>query len=183
MILDPKTNWFVTSLTDIESSQIQPNGVDLKLEEVYKIMPGAFHLSEITRTDRPCSKIETDQNDIFILEPGFYKIKYKQRVSIPSGECGYVVPRSTLMRNGVMIYSALYDTGYGSGEGVEPGEMWGLMQVSLDTFLVQKNTRIAQYITFVTNSQNLYNGQYQKLEDPKKTEQAEESKLTEEIKT
>lgn len=178
MILDPKSSWFVTSVIDAETTKFQPNGVDLQLDEVHRIEKGAFHLSEVAKTDRPCTKIEADTNDVFVLKPGLYKIKYKQKVSIPAGECGYVVPRSTLMRNGVMVYSALYDTGYGTGENVEPGEMWGLMQVNLDDFLVQRHTRIAQYITFVTNSQSQYSGQYQTLKSPEV--KTEETILTEE---
>lgn len=58
-------------------------------------------------------------NGIYKLEPGAYKVRYREVVRVPQNAVAMALPRSTLLRMGATIYTALWDPGYeGRGEGL-----------------------------------------------------------------
>ncbi|MHA1860698.1 MAG: dCTP deaminase domain-containing protein, partial [Candidatus Ranarchaeia archaeon] len=78
------------------------------------------------------------------------------KVTIPQNAIGLVFPRSTLMRIGAMLYTAVWDPGY-SGQGL------GLFHVfNPHGINVSENARIAQLI-FLTAEEGAahYRGIYQ----------------------
>lgn len=103
---------------DLPRSQIQPNGVDLTIGEIYRTSGYAeFTESGYSKPDRLL--IETKDGGNYHLPPGQYPIVYDEEIEIPDGYVARVYPRSRLMRSGLHLTSALWDQGYrGIGEGL-----------------------------------------------------------------
>jgi dUTP pyrophosphatase len=91
----------------------------------------------------------------WILEPGGYLVRYNEIIKVPLNAIGMVLPRSTLMRIGGTICSAVWDPGY-NGRGI------GLLIVNTK-MTIHKGARIAQ-IVFIKTQEKLvegYSGTYQ----------------------
>ena len=75
---------------------------------------------------------------------------------IPSTLAAYIMPRSTMLRCGATLHSALWDPGYeGRGEGLlEVGNENGIT--------VKKNARIGQivFMSLREEAKELYEGRY-----------------------
>ncbi len=89
------------------------------------------------------------------LKPGGYIAKYNEIVEVPKDALGIVLPRSSMMRAGATIYSAVWDPGY-MGRGL------GLMQI-LNPIRLYRNARICQilFIRLANIAERLYDGKYQ----------------------
>jgi deoxycytidine triphosphate deaminase len=77
----------------------------------------------------------------------------ENEITVGADEAGWVVPRSSLNRNGVFITSGLYDSGY-------TGVMAGVMHVECGPVRIQKGTRVAQFVLFKAEALSNYNGSY-----------------------
>ena len=100
--------------------QVQPAGVDLTIGEVYKFRgKGFLGFSNEARALPEVEKLDFDADGRLFLERGAYKVKYNEVVRVP-GDCVAIgLPRSSLMRMGATVISALWDPGYeGRGEGL-----------------------------------------------------------------
>lgn len=140
----------------VSAEQVQPNGVDLTLAEVYEQRdPGRVSRDGKDIGDRQTLVPEErgDQAETFYLPPGGYIVQYAETVSIPDGHVGFIYPRSTLMRNSCMLNTAVWDAGYtGKGEG--------LLQVHHDIEL-ERGARIAQLVLAEGQHDETYDGSYQ----------------------
>lgn len=152
-------------LGSIGDEQIQPNGVDLRLDAIFEQhSPGRIGVGEKTIGEREPVAVERgsgeagDDGDgadggVYVLEPGGYVAQYAETVSIPDGHVGFVLPRSSLMRNSCMLNTAVWDAGYtGRGEG--------LLQVH-HTVEIERGARIAQLVLAQADHEGLYDGSYQ----------------------
>lgn len=143
-----------SSISEWDSKQIQPNAIDVRLDRVWMIN-GRFTLSEdekLTAEDKQ-EYILSNSNDWFLLSRGVYEFQFKGIIKVQSGEVGWIIPRSTLVRNGVFMQSGLYDSGYhGSiGAGVFVGG---------SSFKVKRGTRIGQLLLATAEAIGEYNGSY-----------------------
>ena len=94
-----------------------------------------------------------DELETYYLSPGGYILQYAETVSIPEGHIGFILPRSSLMRNGAMLNTAVWDAGYtGRGEG--------LLQVHHDIEL-ERGARVGQLVLAEADHEGLYDGNYQ----------------------
>ena len=155
-ILNAKTN-----ISDITEASKQPNAVDLILEKVFIFTSDDFYtdvdpfiLDEDKKTHRKQAEIRPHRDGYFRLQPGYYVIQYRNEIEVAEGEAGWVISRSTLIRNGVYLLTGLYDSGY-------TGKMMGGLHVTSGDFLVKPGTRIGQYLCFNATSAHLYDGDYQ----------------------
>lgn len=143
-----------TTISNLRENSIQPNAVDLSLRYVYQLANSYCELSEDSKVKRNMIEV-IPENDWYVLGAGYYLVEFDHTVHVGEDEAGYVVPRSTLMRNGIIIHSCLYDSGYCgkmiAGMTVNPGCV----------FKVKRGTRLAQYLCFKSQSDHQYNGQYQ----------------------
>ncbi len=142
-----------TKLTNVQSQDVQPNAVDLRLDKVFKINDDVFILSEDSKVHRTTEPVPLIEDDFYRLEPGHYEVTMENIISVGEGEAGWVITRSTLNRNGVFLTSGLYDSEY---EGV----MAGVMHVTCGPVLIKKGTRIGQYLSFDSECVKLYDGSY-----------------------
>lgn len=143
----------------VDSEQVQPNGVDLRLDAIL----GFETSGAITRDGKRIGERESLEPTTlaagdadatgYRLDPGDYVLQYEERVSIPEGHVGFVLPRSSLMRNGAMIHTAVWDAGYtGRGEG--------LLQVGHELEL-ERGARVAQLVLAAADHEGTYDGSYQ----------------------
>jgi dUTP pyrophosphatase len=143
----------------LQSEQIQPNAVDLIIDKVFKINRNAFRLGVNDKLHRGSTLIQPSldvigwDNPAWQLDPGVYEVLLKGTVSVGPDEAGWIIPRSTLVRNGVFIQSGLYDNSY-------TGVVGCAMNVTSHTFTVEKGTRIAQFLLFDAESIKMYSGSY-----------------------
>lgn len=83
-----------------------------------------------------------------------YQFETTLEVAIPFGYVGWIVPRSSLARNGVHVFSGLYDAGFKGGIG------GGILNIGGAT-KIQYGARIAQFVMAEAETVYEYNGQYQ----------------------
>jgi dUTP pyrophosphatase len=137
--------------SELTASQIQPNGVDLRLGAVFEqTTAGRIGTEGKTVGDR--REIGPVDGE-YRLSPGGYVVQYAERVRVPEGHVGFLYPRSSLLRNSCMLDTAVWDAGYeGRGEG--------LLEVHHDVVL-EPGARVAQLVLASANHEAEYDGSYQ----------------------
>ncbi len=143
----------LSNLSDIQGADVQPNAVDVRLAEVHRILNNTFTLSEEKKLHRGSQPILTNHLDWWFLEPGAYEVVMKGEVDIAPGHAGFIITRSTLVRNGVFLTGGLYDSGY-------KGVMAAVMNVTCGDFVVRRGTRVGQFLLFQAEALGLYDGSY-----------------------
>lgn len=141
----------VENLRSVED-QIQPAGVDLTLEKI-ELLVERGEISADPKFSKGINVIS--KNGFYELPQGSYRITYHEIVNIPAGFLGLLLPRSSLLRNGATIYTAVWDPGY-RGRGM------GLMVVFNKLGIrIAENARVAQLIVIsVEDSELLYKGRF-----------------------
>ncbi len=137
--------------------QVQPNGIDLTLREVAMLQSsGKIAVKNSQRLVSDLSPLVFDGLNFIDLMPGAYIITYNEIVHLPKNVMALAAPRSSLLRCGVTINTAVWDAGYS-------GRSQSLMIVyNPQGFRLQRNARIVQLV-FLQLSQETegYQGAYQ----------------------
>ncbi|GAA0519268.1 dUTP pyrophosphatase [Halorubrum aquaticum] len=135
----------------LEAEQRQPNGVDLTAGAVLRQTgPGRIGRDGKRVGDR--SEVETDDGT-YRLDAGTYVVRYGEPVRIPEGHVGFVLPRSTLLRNSCTLDTAVWDAGY---EGVGEGRLDVGHRIE-----IEPGARIAQLVLARADHEGTYDGDYQ----------------------
>jgi len=143
-----------SSLTNVQSVDIQPNAVDLRVAKVFDIVKNkTFLIDEDKKIHRGSNEITPDKDGYWHLSEGTYEIVMENIITVGQGEAGWVITRSTLNRNGVFITSGLYDSGYS-------GVMAGAMHITCGPMIIKKGTRVGQFLLFKSETLKLYDGDY-----------------------
>ena len=103
-----------------EHAQLQPNGIDLRVGRVQRLTsPGLLGVTDAVREPAAREEIQPDADGWWDLHQGSYVIGYAETVNLPPDLMAFARPRSTLLRSGVAIHTAVWDAGYsGRGEGL-----------------------------------------------------------------
>lgn len=159
---------------EVPEEQIQPNGVDLTVGEVYRTS-GVAEFTESGYNKPNRTLIEPRPDGYYQLYPGQYPIVYGEGIKIPDGYVGRVYPRSRLMRSGLHLTSALWDQGYrGIGEGLLR------VPLSIERVQIAENLPIAQMTFISAEDADAYEGSHQDerlMEGTQSTEQHQEQKI------
>jgi len=137
--------------------QVQPNGVDLTLREVAMLQSaGRITTLNSQRVVSDVTPLVFDGLDFIDLIPGTYIITYNEIVHLPQNVMALATPRSSLLRCGVTINTAVWDAGYS-------GRSQSLMVVyNPQGFRVQRNARVVQLVFLqLTQETEGYQGIYQ----------------------
>ncbi|MFQ6121860.1 MAG: deoxyuridine 5'-triphosphate nucleotidohydrolase [Dehalococcoidales bacterium] len=137
--------------------QVQPNGVDLTLREVAMLQsPGKIAVADDQRLVSDLAPLVFDGLGFIHLMPGAYIITYNEIVHLPKNIMALATPRSSLLRCGVTINTAVWDAGYS-------GRSQSLMVVyNPQGFRLQRNARIIQLVFLqLTQDTEGYRGAYQ----------------------
>ena len=137
--------------------QLQPNGIDLTLRDVFTIE--GVGVIPVDNADRKLSSIELkpyDTNGRIHLNEGIYLITYNEVVSLPKDVMALGRTRSSLLRCGAAIHTAVWDAGYS-------GRSQSLLNVyNKDGITLEKNARLMQLVFFrLSAATDGYKGIYQ----------------------
>ncbi len=141
---------------DLEQ-QVQPSGIDLTLRAVTLLQsPGKIGVDNGQRLISELAPLVFDGLGFIDLMPGAYVITYNEIVHLPKNIMALATPRSSLLRCGVTVNTAVWDAGYS-------GRSQSLLVVhNPQGFRVQRNARIVQLIFFqLTRKTEGYQGAYQ----------------------
>ncbi len=137
--------------------QVQPNGIDLTLREVALLQSsGRIAVVSSQRLVSDLAPLVFDGLDFVDLMPGAYIVTYNEIIHLPKNIMALATPRSSLLRCGVTINTAVWDAGYS-------GRSQSLMVVyNPQGFRLQRNARIVQLIFHqLTQETEGYQGAYQ----------------------
>ncbi len=138
--------------------QLQPNGFDTTIGEISNLDTMGYITVENTgRRLSSLSKLEFDQSGLVTLRPGPYLITLNEIVNLPTNVMALARPRSSLVRCGITIETAVWDAGYS-------GRSQALMIIhNTAGFRLEKNARVLQLVFFqLTGYTEGYQGRYQK---------------------
>lgn len=133
--------------------QVQPNGVDLTVGEVHTFTSKVEFSGKIERL--PIEEVTPDSEGFWNLNPGAYLIRYREIVRVPKEVIGLVLPRSSLLRIGCTLFTAVWDSGY-EGRGI------GLLVVfNPNGIRLKRGSRVGQLIFIRAEGKDVYKGQWQ----------------------
>lgn len=141
-----------------KGAQIQPAGLELTVRAVSEFLGnGVIGFHNDVRWLPSTQEIDWDEDNAMFLDLGSYLVDLNEIVSIPADKVGIALPRSSLLRMGVTLGTALWDPGY-SGHGQVL-----LIVHNPEGFVIYKDARILQLVllTMTEESKQLYNGIYQ----------------------
>lgn len=140
---------------DLEA-QIQPNGLDLRVDE-FATVRGTAVLGLDKSMDTSAMKVEPVDwlgGSWCELKAGhYYVVNFREKIRVPPHYCAIIVGRSSLLRVGSFITSALWDAGF-------YGHL-GCVIRPLNSIKIEKGSRLAQIVFLEAEKGDLYAGQYQ----------------------
>ena len=142
-------NKLVEDYIDLDQ-QLQQVGMDLTVKNISKFREEDVGVIDFDNSSR--SIPSTDTVDFGVLEPGIYLLNLNEKVNLPDDIYATGLPRSSLLRCGVGILSAVWDPGY-CGHG----------QVMLEVNIricIKKNAKVFQLKFYRCQKTEKYSGIY-----------------------
>jgi dUTP pyrophosphatase len=132
----------VADMPDREN-QIQPNGIDLTIKEVSMFSSaGVIPVDNEHRVLSSTSSLVFDGLDRLDLLTGCYLVTCNEIVNLPRNIMAVAYPRSSLLRCGVSVHTAVWDAGYS-------GRSQSLMVVYNPLGIrIYRNSRFIQLVFF-----------------------------------
>lgn len=138
--------------------QVQPNGIELTLQRVESHEnSGAIAFDNAQRKLPQTKNLDFDEDGWLHLPEGSYKIVFNEIVNIPKNIAAIAKPRSSLLRCGVTVETAVWDAGYsGRSESL-------LVIYNKKGFRIKKDARVLQLLFFRLDNEVVkgYSGVYQ----------------------
>ena len=147
----------VNGYIDLDS-QLQPNGFDLTVRDVARFgTPGRMGTTDSERVLSEVVPLSFDQDDWVELEPGPFLVTYNEVVALAPDLMALGRPRSSLLRSGVSLHTAVWDAGY-------QGRSQSLLTVHHPHgFRLKRHARVAQLVFFRLSAppRQVYRGRFQ----------------------
>ena len=123
--------------------QLQPNGFDLTLNSVSRLSsPGSMGAAPDDRELSSTEPLDFAPDGWLELAPGPYLIDFNETVNLPLDVMALGRTRSSLLRSGVAIHTAVWDAGY-------RGRSQALIVVyQPDGYRLQKDARLLQLVFY-----------------------------------
>ena len=141
--------------------QLQPNGFDVSIRSVSAYDAdagsGSIGVCDADRVLPENAELSFDSGGWLHLKPGPYLITFNEIVNLPRNIMALARPRSSLLRSGVAIHTAVWDAGYS-------GRSQALLVVHHPAgFIIRRDARIAQLVFFPLTAADPqgYTGRYQ----------------------
>ena len=146
----------IEKLIDL-NTQLQPNGVDLTVREIEKIVSAGR--VDFSNKERKLSEtVHLDFKDDWVfLPPGQYKVRFNEVIHLPKDIMAIGAPRTSLIRCGVTLETGFWDAGYeGRSESL-------LVVLNEKGFYLKRNARILQlaFVRLSNVASSGYKGIYQ----------------------
>lgn len=155
-VISENLNRFVSEMIDPET-QIQMCGVELTVKNIEDFIDaGQLGFSNNDRILPLMGKLRFPEEGIW-LDPGAYLVTFNEVVEIPPDVMAIARPRSSLLRMGATIETAVWDPGY-------KGRSQSLLVVhNPEGIKIKRNARLMQLIFFrlENDAEKLYTGIYQ----------------------
>ena len=155
------------SLIKLDNAKGKPAqvGYDLSIKQVNKVgnpvpngMIGRVLKDQtILNTHTPVEKISLEGKRGFLLYEGVYDVIMNEGCKIAPNRVGLIRQRSSLMRNGAIITSSVFDPGFET-------DNIGTYMIVFETIFIEEDARVAQiyfHECFPVSEDQLYNGQWQ----------------------
>ena len=142
-------------ITGIRDDWKQPNAIDFSVDEIYAMVDDPeqpFVLQKDGKQHRARTKLEPIDG-YWHLDRGAYDFMSKVYVEMRYNTAGWMLTRSTLNRNGIIVHSGLYDTGY-------KGHICGTIYNMAGPTKIEVGARIAQMVFVDAKNSGLYSGGY-----------------------
>jgi dUTP pyrophosphatase len=139
------------------STQLQPNGFDLTLRAVFRYAgAGQLAFDNSERALPETQAMEFGSDGFLSLVPGCYRVMFNEVVSLPKDVMALGRPRSSLLRCGASLHTAVWDAGYS-------GRSESLLVVSNPHGLrLKKDARVLQLVFWKLHQPcEGYTGRYQ----------------------
>jgi deoxycytidine triphosphate deaminase len=137
--------------------KINPCGVDIGVSNVDRIEDNAVATIDGERRElnMPMASCRSN-NGMYVLKPGVYVVRLNVAVKIPPNAIGFSMPRSTLIRLGVVkSETAVFDPGY-EGIGIQT------VYIPIKELRIAENERWFQFIVADAMETGMtYSGKYQ----------------------
>ena len=132
----------VEELISVEE-QLQPNGIDLTARDVALLSTGGrLGLTDEERSLSQTMPLAFDGQGWMELPPGAYLVTLNEIVNLPKDIIALGRTRSSLLRSGVVLHSAVWDAGYS-------GRSQSLLTVyNPYGFRLRRNARVLQLVFF-----------------------------------
>lgn len=141
----------------LPDGHIQPHGVDLSLDGVWRLDgTGQLGAADADRRLPERVPLPFDAEGWVHLAPGAYGLRFAQPVAFPRDCGGLAFPRSSLLRMGCHVPTAVWDAGYrGRAESV-------LVVGNPDGVRLQRGARVVQLVVLrLSGPTAAYAGRYQ----------------------
>ena len=150
------TNPLVEQYIDLEE-QLQPNGFDLTVREVASfVSKGQLGAEDTDRVLSSTEELPFDTSGWLELSADPYLLTFNEVVNLPLDVMALGRPRSSLLRCGAALHTAVWDAGY-------HGRSQSLLTVQLpEGFRLQRNARVVQlvFLRLAEPPEEGYEGQY-----------------------
>ncbi|MCX8206980.1 MAG: deoxyuridine 5'-triphosphate nucleotidohydrolase [Methanothrix sp.] len=148
---------YMESFADREIQE-QICGVDLTARSIERFMSsGSIDLDNSERRVAETEVVQFDEDGWAFLEMGAYLVTFNEIVRMPMDMMAFALPRSSLLRCGASLSTAVWDPGY-------TGRSQSLLVVhNPHGIRIKKNARLMQlvFITMKDAAQKAYSGAYQ----------------------
>jgi dUTP pyrophosphatase len=139
-------------------AQIQMCGVELTLGRIERfVSAGAVAFDNSERKISLTEEVPFDEMGWVDLLPGAYLVTFNEIVNVPRDAAAMARPRSSLLRSGAALETALWDPGYrGRSQSL-------LIVYNHHGLRVKKNARLMQlfFMRLERDAEKLYSGRYQ----------------------
>lgn len=156
---------------NLDRDDYQPNSLDLRLDKICEIplaldegVVGIFGSTKLIPKPKEIEKEELYGETGYVLAPKTSYIAFVKgnkedgKMGIPKDIAQFYLPRSTLLRCGISLDTALGDSGF-------IGRLQFLItNNSLNPFFISANERIATCVSFEVKNGTLYEGDYNEKE-------------------
>jgi len=123
--------------------QLQPNGFDMTVRDVARLTtPGAIGAADADRVLSDTEPMEFGDDGWLQLSPDPFLVTFNEVVNLPLDVMALGRPRSSLLRSGAGVHTAVWDAGYS-------GRSQALLVVyHPDGYRVQRDARLMQLVLF-----------------------------------
>ena len=129
-------------------------GYDLSIKSISKLKGGGKVLKDKTVVNDLEEVLYNGFDNGWWLDPGTYDVTCNEGCDIAANRTAMVRQRSSLLRNGAIIASSIFDPGFKTSN-------IGTVMIVTERIFIEKNARIAQMYFHENSEGELYDGQFQ----------------------
>tara|TARA_R100000008_G_C3564413_1_gene158264 strand:- start:458 stop:940 length:483 start_codon:yes stop_codon:yes gene_type:complete len=129
-------------------------GYDLSVKSISKLKGNGRVLKDKTIVNDLDHLDINEQVNGWWLDTGTYDVVCNEGCDIPANRTAMVRQRSSLLRNGAIIASSIFDPGFRT-------DNIGTVMIVNERIFIEKDARIAQMYFHENNEGELYDGQFQ----------------------